>query len=107
MELQESQKLWMKVVAKVWSDKAFKARLLADPAAVLKEHGIEVPTEMAVKVMEDTPKEVHLILPEQPAELSEAELDQLAAGAYTATIMTSSLPLSWMSKVAVTPIQLP
>jgi hypothetical protein len=30
MDLHESEKSWMKVVAKAWSDAAFKARLLAD-----------------------------------------------------------------------------
>ena len=107
MELQESQKVWMKVVAKAWSDQAFKERLQAEPRAVLKEFGIVVPEDLTVKVLEDTPKEVRLILPEQPVELSEAELDQLAAGAQIAAFRIPILPPSWASKVSVTPIQLP
>ena len=71
------------MVAKAWSDELFKKRLLADPAAVLKEHGIEVPAEMAVKVVEDSAEVVHFILPSPPVELSEEELKQVAGGTGT------------------------
>jgi hypothetical protein len=79
--MEQLQQAWGKVVARAWSDELFKKRLLADPAAVLKENGIEVPKEAAVKVVENSAKVVHLILPGRPAELSETELDQIAAGA--------------------------
>jgi hypothetical protein len=81
--MEELQKAWGKVVARAWSDELFKKRLLADPAVVLKEHGIEVPSEMAVKVMEDSTEVVHLILPSPPAELSEEEMNQVAGGTGT------------------------
>ena len=68
------------MVAKAWSDELFKKRLLADPAAVLKEHGIAVPAEMAVKVVEDSARVVHLILPERPGEVSDEELAKVAGG---------------------------
>jgi hypothetical protein len=67
-------------VAQAWSDEAFKQRLLSDPAAVLQERGFAVPGEMGVKVMEDSPKMVHLVLPERPPELSDSELEQVAGG---------------------------
>jgi hypothetical protein len=78
--MEQSQKAWGKVVARAWSDELFKKRLLADPAAVLKENGIEVPKEVNVKVMEDSGKTVHLILPERPSELTVEELSQVAGG---------------------------
>jgi hypothetical protein len=31
------------VVAKAWADEAFKARLVSDPAAVLKAEGLALP----------------------------------------------------------------
>jgi|WetSurMetagenome_2_1015567.scaffolds.fasta_scaffold298261_2 hypothetical protein len=77
---QTFEKAWSQIVAKAWSDELFKKRLLADPAAVLKEHGIELPTEVAVKVVEDSAKVVHLILPNPPVELSEEEMNQVAGG---------------------------
>jgi hypothetical protein len=73
---------WGELVSKAWSDAALKKRLLADPAAVLKEHGLIVPAGITVKVVENTDKVVHLTLPTAPsaAELSEQELQAVAGG---------------------------
>ena len=78
---EEVQKAWGKVLAKAWSDEAFKKRLLADPAGVLKENGIEMPPDVTVKVVEDSAKVLHLILPEPPGDLSLEELEKVAGGA--------------------------
>ena len=78
--MEQFQKEWDKIVVQAWSDAGFKKRLLSDPAAVLKEKGFEVHDEMAVKVVEDSAQMVHLILPERPTELSDAELSQVAGG---------------------------
>lgn len=81
MNAEQMSKLWSQIVAKAWADDKFKQRLLADPAAVLKENGLTVPAGLTVKVAEDTDKVRNLILPVNPAaELSEAELDLVAGG---------------------------
>ena len=98
--MEQLQQAWGKVVAKAWSDELFKKRLLADPAAVLKENGIEVHAEVAVKVIEDSGKVVHLILPERPSELSVEELEQVAGGVIP-------IPLPRWSRIGVIPIPLP
>ena len=49
-----------RVVARAWSDAAFKARLLADGAAAVKELGIE-PGALHLVVVENTPK-VHNVI---------------------------------------------
>jgi len=71
-----------KVIARAWRDPAFKAKLLADPKAVLNEAGVTFPTDVTVRVVEDTAAHVHLVLPPKPTgALSEEALDHVAAGA--------------------------
>src|SRR5262245_6999877 len=83
MNAEQQNKVWSQVVAKAWVDDAFKRRLLADPAAVLQEHGVAVPPGVQVKVVEDTDTVRHMTLPARPpGELSEEELARAAGGAY-------------------------
>jgi hypothetical protein len=76
----ESQ--WSQLVARAWADPAFKAKLIADPVAVLKENGLLVPAGKQIKVVENTDKVIHLTIPLAPApeELSEEELHRAAGG---------------------------
>ena len=71
-----------KVIAKAWSDAAFKARLLHDPHAALSEAGVEVPAGITVKVVENTSDTMYLVLPQRPpeGELTEEALDKVAGG---------------------------
>ena len=69
--------------AACWKDEALKARLMSDPKAVLKEHGLNVPDDLDVKFVEDADETVHITLPAPPAEhekLSDAELSNAAGG---------------------------
>lgn len=61
------QKPWGMLVAKAWSDDVLKQRLVDEPAAVLEEHGIEVPPGVQLRVVEDTGDVYHLVLPASPA----------------------------------------
>jgi hypothetical protein len=71
-----------KIIAKAWRDPAFKAELIAIPAAALKAEGIDVPAGMAVTVVENTDKLFHLVLPPVPSdELSDEALDEVVGGA--------------------------
>jgi hypothetical protein len=70
-----------KIIARAWRDPAFKAKLLADPHAALKDAGVSVPAGVTVKVVENTDTHVHLVLPPKPTgDLSDAELDKVAGG---------------------------
>ncbi len=70
-----------KIIAKAWRDPAFKAELIANPAAALKAEGIDVPAGMAVTVLENTDKQFHLVLPPVPSdELSDEALDGVSGG---------------------------
>ena len=76
-----SDKQWSQIVAKAWADDKFKQRLLANPAAVLKENGMTMPAGVIVKVVENTEKVIYLTLPAKPSgELSEADLEKVAGG---------------------------
>jgi hypothetical protein len=75
-------KKWGRIVARAWTDAAYKQRLLADTSAVLREEGVEVPPAVQVKVVEDSNTLVHFTLPPKPGdqELSEEQLDKVAGG---------------------------
>ena len=78
---QDQGKAVGKVIAKAWADEAFKARLLADPAAVLAAEGVQTPPGVELKVVENTAGVFNLVLPVRPTELSDSDLDQVAGGA--------------------------
>jgi len=75
-----------KLVVKAWSDKAFKAELLADPkGAIQKELGTELPADLNVKIMEEDANTLCLVIPMMPGEvegkeLSEEQLASVAGG---------------------------
>ena len=73
-----------KLIEKAMKDPAFRAKLIADPKAVIeKELGRKLPDGVKVRVLEDSATAVHLVLP--PAlvqgQLSDAELESAAGGA--------------------------
>ena len=69
--------------AACWKDEALKARFMADPKAVMKEHGLDVPDGIDVKVVENADDCVHITLPAPPArpmDLSDDDLQGAAGG---------------------------
>jgi len=78
---EEFQKVWAKIMAKAWSDRAFKESLLKDPHAVLESHGIAIPTGIRVVISENTATTFYLTLPQKPeGELTDEKLQSIAAG---------------------------
>lgn len=57
------------VILKAWTDDDFKQRLLADPATVLQENGVQIPPGVGVKVLEDTNDVNYLVLPAKPTDM--------------------------------------
>ncbi len=80
MNREEQGKKMGQVIAKCWSDEAFKKKLLTDPAATLKAQGLEVPTGVSIKALENTDKVFHLVIPAKPTDLSDEDLDKVAGG---------------------------
>ena len=65
-------------------DEALKARFMAEPRVVLKEHGLDVPDGIDVKVVENADDCVHITLPAPPAgnnDLSDDDLSNATGGA--------------------------
>ena len=71
---------YSRITAKAWHDAAFKKRLMDDPAAVLKEHGIDVAPGRTVHVVENTDKVFNLVLKQRPSQLSHEQLDKIVGG---------------------------
>ena len=69
-----------RILHKAEQDSEFRARLIADPkAAIRDEVGQPLPDDLEVVVHENTATTVHLVLPPSPA-ISEAELEGVAGG---------------------------
>lgn len=79
----EQSKRIAKLIAKVWSDEAFKESLFADPKAVLAAEGFTVPAGVDVKVLEQTAQQMYVVIPARPDDITVAELDQRLAAGYS------------------------
>ena len=88
MNIEEQAKKMNQIIAKCWADDAFKAKLLADPAATLKAEGAEVPAGLTVKAVENTDQVFHLVIPAKPTDLSDEDLDKVAAGGCRGDLRT-------------------
>jgi hypothetical protein len=81
---QESQKVVSKLVAQAWLDEGFKQRFLSEPAAVLEENGVTVPSGVRVRVNEnassDTAQSVEsngvyeILLPAKPSGFADQKI---------------------------------
>ena len=76
----ETDSTWDRIWARCWTDPAFKTQLLADPAKVLTAEGLNVPPGLQLVVLEDGPSLVHWVIPVRPSQLSDDELNDVAAG---------------------------
>ena len=80
MNQEEQAKKMGQLIAKCWADEAFKRKLLADPAAMLTAEGIESPAGVSIRAVEDTDTVFHLVIPAKPTDLSDEDLEKVAAG---------------------------
>lgn len=55
-----------RLIARAMKDQAFRAELVHNPKRIIeKECGVRFPVDVDVKVLEDTPTTVHVVLPAQ------------------------------------------
>ncbi len=68
------------IIAKAMADKDFKKALVDDPKATFGQLGLQIPEEVEVKVVEESAKVVYLVLPVNPDEMTDEQLDAVAGG---------------------------
>ena len=93
---QEYTQKYREVVERAWSDPEFKQRLVANPAVVLREQGIEVPASTEVRVI-DLAEDVepierggnvrYLVLPPRPTEGERSGEQPAQASGETDTLL--------------------
>ena len=75
------------LIRKSREDESFRGRLLAEPKATIEQElGEKLPAELEVRMLEETPNTLYLVLPtggttrRSSDELSDVELDTVAGG---------------------------
>ncbi len=64
-------------ITRAWADDAYKAKLLSNPHAALKEVGITISNAITLKVVEEKDDTRFLVLPKPPLQAGDLPLDEL------------------------------
>ena len=81
--MQTAEEMQRQLIARAGEDAGFRAQLLADPKATVKqEFGVDVPDFISISVHENKSNDLHLVLPPSGdgMELDEETLEAIAAG---------------------------
>ncbi|SFH11982.1 NHLP leader peptide domain-containing protein [Desulfotomaculum arcticum] len=68
------------IINKAGADEEFKKELMSDPHKAIAQFGVEIPKEIDIKVVEETPKLAYLVLPMNQEVLADGALDMVAGG---------------------------
>ena len=79
-----------RIAAEAWKNPQFKKELLENPRAAITTHlKINIPDDVEISVVEETPKHITFVLPVNPAEtgseLTLEALDAVAGGVISPT----------------------
>lgn len=77
----DRQRAMQRLLERAQRDPAFRAELIATPKAVVeRELGIDLPEGTEIRVVEEQPNELYIILPAESDDLSDEDLDRVAGG---------------------------
>ena len=77
---------------KWYKDPAYRARAVAEPRAVLREFGLELPEKTAIRVWDSTSEVRYLVVPMRPDGTDGATEEQLAAFVTRDSMVGTGLP---------------
>lgn len=80
-----------KMIEKAWTDEAFRKELLSNTKSVIErelnslvQEGIRIPERINMTVLEESPDQMYMVIPQSPKavaeELSDEELEAVAGG---------------------------
>lgn len=101
----EFQRAWAKIVARSWADAEFRSRLIAEPAAVLREHGVDVPKGTRLRIDEEPLSSLFTAITPGPS----PKMLRMVAGAETAaqpedecwpSVCNVGVPMSYEGRAA-------
>ena len=79
--MKTASQIQQQLLAKAEEDAAFRAQLLENPRAAIKDAtGLMVPDGINVRVLEDNAADVHLVLPPEGRNLSDREIGGVVGG---------------------------
>ena len=73
---------------------AYRARVVAEPRAVLREFGLELPADNEIRVWDSTSEVRYLVLPRRPAGTNGLDPESLAALVTRDSMIGTGLPLA-------------
>ncbi len=78
---QKEKAIMAEVLSRAVGDEEYRKKLVNSPNSTLEEAGLEIKPGMEVRVLQNTDKVRHVIIPHfDPGELSEQALGQIAGG---------------------------
>ncbi|CAM3331075.1 NHLP leader peptide family RiPP precursor [Paenibacillus lupini] len=61
------------IIQKAWEDDAFMQQLLQDPKSAIKDaFGVDIPENIEVTAVEETPEHAYLVIPPKPSAMRTA-----------------------------------
>ncbi|NEQ20151.1 MAG: NHLP leader peptide family natural product precursor [Microcoleus sp. SIO2G3] len=99
---QDRHEFESELIARAWKDEAFKQELVSNPKAVFaRELQQEMPEGLEIRVLEETPNTLYLVIPRNPLDtqvtedLSEEALEAVAGGTIVSAGVVAEVSAIW------------